>query len=77
MAYFTNFPFVDYNFGNEIDPAVFQNLTVYVDLIDQVVEILICMKNFISKMEKDLMLYHMKYMEPLTTIGCFIYLMIS
>tara|TARA_S200002703_G_scaffold78781_1_gene67838 strand:+ start:9971 stop:11017 length:1047 start_codon:yes stop_codon:yes gene_type:complete len=38
MAFFTNFPFVNYNFGNEIDPAVFQNLTTYIDLIDQVVD---------------------------------------
>lgn len=38
MAFFTNFPFVNYNFGNEIDPAVFQNLTTYIDLVDQVVD---------------------------------------
>lgn len=36
MAFFRNFPFVNYNFGDEIDPAVFQNLTAYIDVIDQV-----------------------------------------
>lgn len=35
MAFFRNFPFVDYRFGDEIDPAVFQNLTAYIDIIDQ------------------------------------------
>ena len=36
MSFFRNFPFVDYNFGNEINPVVFQNLTAYIDVIDQV-----------------------------------------
>jgi len=36
MSYFRNFPLVDYNFGNEISPALFQNLTTYVDLVDRV-----------------------------------------
>lgn len=36
MSYFRNFPLVDYNFGNEITPALFQNLTTYVDLVDRV-----------------------------------------
>lgn len=35
MAFFRNFPFVNYRFGDEIDPAVFQNLTAYIDIIDQ------------------------------------------
>tara|TARA_B100001093_G_scaffold277143_1_gene264872 strand:+ start:8909 stop:9991 length:1083 start_codon:yes stop_codon:yes gene_type:complete len=38
MSYFRNFPLVDYNFGNEISPALFQNLTTYVDLVDRVSE---------------------------------------
>ena len=36
MTFFRNFPFVNYNFGDEINPAIFQNLTTYVDVIDQV-----------------------------------------
>ena len=36
MSFFSNFPIVDYKFGNEVDTSLFQNLTVYVDLIDQV-----------------------------------------
>jgi len=36
MAFFRNFPFVNYNFGDEINPAIFQNLTAYIDVIDQV-----------------------------------------
>tara|TARA_B100000424_G_C22940222_1_gene500355 strand:+ start:810 stop:1844 length:1035 start_codon:yes stop_codon:yes gene_type:complete len=35
MSFFKNFPFVQYNFGDEINPAVFQNLTAYVDIVDQ------------------------------------------
>ena len=35
MSYFRNFPVVGYNFGNEIDTTLFQNITAYVDLIDQ------------------------------------------
>ena len=35
MSFFKNFPFVEYNFGDEINPAVFQNLTAYVDIVDQ------------------------------------------
>lgn len=38
MSFFNNFPIVDYKFGNEVDTALFQNLTVYVDLIDQVID---------------------------------------
>ena len=36
MSFFRNFPFVDYQFGDEIDPAVFQNITAYIDIVDQV-----------------------------------------
>ena len=38
MSFFSNFPLVDYKFGNEVDTALFQNLTVYVDLIDQIID---------------------------------------
>jgi hypothetical protein len=38
MSYFRNFPLVNYNFGDEVQPNVFQNLSAYVDLIDQVAE---------------------------------------
>ena len=37
MAFFSNFPITNYKFGDEIDPASFQNLSVYIDLIDQIV----------------------------------------
>lgn len=33
---FRNFSYVDYLFGDEINPSVMQNLTTYIDLIDQV-----------------------------------------
>ena len=36
MAFFRNFPIVDYKFGDEINPAAFQNLTAYIDIVDQV-----------------------------------------
>lgn len=36
MSFFRNYPFTAYRFGNEIDPAVFQNLTTYIDIVDQV-----------------------------------------
>ena len=35
MAYFRNFPLAFYNFGDETEPALFQNLTAYIDLIDR------------------------------------------
>jgi hypothetical protein len=38
MSYFRNFPLVNYNFGDEVQSNVFQNLSAYVDLIDQVAE---------------------------------------
>ena len=33
--YFKNFPQVEYKFGNETDAALIQDLTVYVDIVDQ------------------------------------------
>ena len=36
MAFFSNFPVINYRFGDEIDPAAFQNLSVYIDLVDQI-----------------------------------------
>lgn len=38
MSYFRNFPTVFYNFGNNEDPVLYQNITAYVDLIDQIVD---------------------------------------
>ena len=38
MSFFNNFPIIDYKFGDEVSNTVFQNLTVYVDIIDQVVD---------------------------------------
>ena len=35
MSFFRNFPFVGYNFGDNLDPAAFQNLAVYTDVVDQ------------------------------------------
>ena len=34
-TYFNNFPTIGYNFGNEITTNIAHDLTVYVDLIDQ------------------------------------------
>ncbi len=36
MSYFQNFPIVNYRFGDEVTPTIFQKLTAYVDIIDQV-----------------------------------------
>tara|TARA_Y100001937_G_scaffold15006_3_gene20369 strand:- start:1952 stop:2683 length:732 start_codon:yes stop_codon:yes gene_type:complete len=36
MPHFVNFPSVLYQFGNELDPVVFQKLGTYVDVLDQV-----------------------------------------
>lgn len=36
MSFFRNFPVIGYNFGDEVDPAGFNNITTYIDLIDQV-----------------------------------------
>lgn len=39
MTYFKNFPIISYKFGNETtQQTLFQNLTVYVDVLDQVVD---------------------------------------
>lgn len=37
MSFFSNFPVINYKFGDEVSDTVFQNLTVYVDLIDQII----------------------------------------
>lgn len=36
MSFFRNFPIINYNFGDEISPSLFQNITAYVDLINQI-----------------------------------------
>lgn len=36
MAFFRNFPLLDYQFGNETSTAIFQNISAYIDLIDQI-----------------------------------------
>lgn len=36
MSFFRNFPIVNYRFGDEISPALFQNITAYIDLINQI-----------------------------------------
>lgn len=36
MAFFRNFPIVNYKFGDEEDIALFNNITAYIDLIDQI-----------------------------------------
>ena len=33
-SFFRNFPLVGYNFGNEVDPALFQNISAYIKVID-------------------------------------------
>jgi hypothetical protein len=38
MSYFRNFPVSFYRFGDNEDPVLFQNITAYVDLIDQIVD---------------------------------------
>ena len=38
MSYFRNFPIIPYFFGNEVSPAQFQNISSYIDLIDQVAD---------------------------------------
>ena len=38
MAYFDNFGIVSYRFGDNESPVLFNNLTAYVDVIDQVKE---------------------------------------
>jgi hypothetical protein len=36
MAYFQNFPIIEYNFGDEVNANAFQNISAYVDIIDRV-----------------------------------------
>ena len=36
MSYFTNFPQIDYFFGDKVKPTRFTDLHVYIDLIDQI-----------------------------------------
>lgn len=36
MSFFRNFPIIGYRFGDETVPTLFQNITSYIDLIDQV-----------------------------------------
>lgn len=38
MAFFRNFPLLNYKFGDEITTSLFQNISVYIDLIDQIAE---------------------------------------
>ena len=38
MAYFRNFPIIPYYFGSEIAPSQFQNLSSYIDLVDQIAD---------------------------------------
>ncbi len=33
-SFFKNFPATSYRFGNRLDPVSFQNLSVYIDLVD-------------------------------------------
>jgi len=33
-TFFQNFPLVNYNFGNEADTALFQNISAYIKIID-------------------------------------------
>lgn len=35
-TYFKNFPIVKYNFGDEVNPSIFQKVSSYVDILDQV-----------------------------------------
>ena len=36
MLYFNNFSNISYNFGDEPDPVIFQNISLYADIIDQI-----------------------------------------
>ena len=36
--FFQNFPLVEYNFGNEVDPALFQNISAYIKVIDDIAD---------------------------------------
>ena len=34
--FFKNFPLITYNFGDEVTPSLYQNLSVYIKLIDEI-----------------------------------------
>ena len=36
MLYFNDFPNVGYKFGDEVDETIFQNISVYAEVIDQI-----------------------------------------
>ena len=36
MSFFRNFPVVNYRFGDEVNTNLFQNLSAYIDMIDQI-----------------------------------------
>lgn len=36
MSFFKNFPLIQYKFGDEVNSTLFQNISAYIDLIDQV-----------------------------------------
>lgn len=36
MLYFNDFPKIQYKFGNEIDPTIFQDISIYSDVVDQI-----------------------------------------
>ena len=42
MSFFNGFPFTSYKFGNETDVAYIQDISAYVDIIDQVKELMLC-----------------------------------
>jgi len=46
MTFFSNYPIVDYTFGNELTTALFQNITTYIDLVDQVSDDAALYENF-------------------------------
>lgn len=49
MSFFRNFPFVDYRFGDEVNPVVFQNISAYIDIIDQVKDDISFYENYYIK----------------------------
>ena len=36
MLYFNEFPKLQYKFGNEVDPVIFQDISLYSDVVDQI-----------------------------------------
>ena len=36
MLYFNEFENLTYKFGDEVDTVIFQNLSIYVDIIDEI-----------------------------------------